>query len=72
MEPVEGEMKFRFIIYTDVIKVERYRDRWWVHFDGSWESIGFDVEDTPFKQGDMVKITFEKADDIDIITEGNA
>lgn len=36
---------------------------WWVHFEGSRESLFFDG-DKPFEKGDKVKITFEKVDNV--------
>lgn len=60
MESPQGSIAY--IIHTTVIKVAASAGYWWVHFDGSWESLAFGpTEDpAPFAVGDCVKITFQK------------
>lgn len=66
MEPVEGSMKqklrINYTVLTSVVKAEVIGSKWYIHFDGSRESIAFDSssEPSPFEAGDQVKITFEK------------
>lgn len=35
---------------------------WYVHFEGSYESLNFGNERPPFKEGDTIRISFEKLD----------
>ena len=58
MEPPQTQVTV-FVIYVRVDHVELHPDGWYVHFDGSWESINLGP-DKPFDEGDRVKITFEK------------
>lgn len=55
-------MKINYVIHTTVVNVEVISNHWYVHFDGSRESIAFShkSEPAPFTEGDEVKITFEK------------
>lgn len=58
---IEPELKTKFVysILTDVIGVKDSEPDWeWVHFDGSRESLQFPKGS--FKDGDKVKITFER------------
>jgi hypothetical protein len=52
----------RFIIYTEVNKVEKIGDLWYANFLGSWESLALG-EAKPFEVGDQVKISIEKVID---------
>ena len=58
MESVEAEI--RYVIYTKVNKVFEEKGQWYVHFEGSWESLGFGWTKPPFDAGDRIKITFER------------
>jgi hypothetical protein len=62
MESVEGKIKINYVLYVKVMKVEwRNRpDGWFVHFEGSWESINFGIEHPQFEVGDHIKITFDR------------
>ena len=59
MEP--AGTKIRYVIYTTVRKVDKVPIGYFVHFDGSHESIYLGDEAT-LVVGDKVKITFEKVD----------
>ena len=53
----------RYSVTTKVRQVynEKATGRWFVHFEGSWESLYFGMEEPAFKVGDDIKITFERA-----------
>lgn len=54
----------RYVVYSKVLKVEEQKEPkvgWFVHFEGSWESIFLGEEKPAFEPGDTVKITFEKS-----------
>jgi hypothetical protein len=59
------QAKVRHIINTSVIDVKVIGEHWFVHFDGSRESLAFchKSEDTPFAIGDKIKISFERIAD---------
>lgn len=48
--------------YVHVAKVEKIGEKYFVHFEGSWESLCFG-SDAPFKKGDLVRIEFRKVED---------
>lgn len=66
MEPAEAAISLKYVynILTEVIGVKPvgneipFSDWEWVHFDGSRESLQFPKGS--FKDGDKVKITFER------------
>lgn len=58
MEPTDR--KVRYVIETKVMKVFQTGDMWFVHFQGSWESLAIGLEEPDMKAGDLVRITFEK------------
>ena len=58
MEPADPEIT-RFIIYTEVNRVEKIGNLWYANFLGSWESLALG-EAKPFDVGDQVKISIEK------------
>lgn len=69
MEPVEAKVeRHRLKInYTLVVKVESIRwhnnpDGYFVHFEGSRESLNFGIEPPQWSEGDDIKITFERID----------
>jgi hypothetical protein len=56
----------RFIVRTEVNRVEKINNLWYVNFLGSWESLAFG-EDKPWEVGAKIKITFEEdTDEYDI------
>lgn len=61
-ESVKEPVRINYIVLTEVVKVEALHGRWYIHFDGSRESIafGYAIDPAPFATGDQVKITFEK------------
>jgi len=59
MESAETTVKIVDVILTRVEEVKPCRSGgYWVHFEGSRESLHFD--DNRYSVGDRVKITFEK------------
>jgi len=60
MEPVEATVEVRYLIFTVVRKIEEIGDRWFMQFEGSWESLNFGGERPPFNPGDRIKIMIEK------------
>jgi hypothetical protein len=58
MEPVEATINIVYVVYTKVNEVKEINDLFYVHFEGSRESIAFPVP--AFSKGDEVKITFAK------------
>ena len=49
-------------VITTVKAVTGTGEDWWVHFEGSRESLAFHGE-KPFEPGEKVKITFERVTD---------
>ena len=62
MESTEATIRINWIVNTTVIDVRMIEDQWFVHFDGSRESMAFGhkSEPKPFEIGDEVEITFRK------------
>lgn len=61
MEPFEAEVvRLVYTTQAHVLKINPAPEGWWVHFEGSRESIFFNGKTQPYKPGDRVKITFEK------------
>jgi hypothetical protein len=60
--PEKIKLRYNFVIYTSVNRVEKVGEVWYANFLGSWESIAFG-EEKPFEVGDKVKITFERIED---------
>ncbi len=63
MESAKATIKVNHIVYTKVINTKPVNENfpdgdWWVHFDGSRESLMF--PSYAFNVGDKVKITFER------------
>jgi len=59
MESKEAPLKINQVVYTKVEEIVERNDQWWVHFEGSRESMCFGAT-KPWDQGDEIKITFEK------------
>lgn len=64
MESAQAALTVNWIIPTTVLEVRIINNHWFVHFDGSRESIAFSHKDEPkpFEPGDNVRITFEKVE----------
>lgn len=58
MESAEAPVKY--IIDTTVTKTFRLGDLWYVHFDGSWESLSLGRDEPNMKPGDKVRITIQR------------
>jgi len=60
--PLRQKLRINYTVLTHVTTVKDLEGKWFVHFDGSRESIAFgtSAEPAPFNPGDQVKITFEK------------
>lgn len=50
----------RYHITTNVLKTFQIKGTWFVHFEGSWESLAVGLEEPDMKAGDSVHITFER------------
>lgn len=63
-EPHSPDFIVRYIVQTKVELVKVFNDHWWVHFEGSRESLAFNHKDepAPFTVGDDVQITFQKVE----------
>lgn len=59
MESAKTKIRINHVTETEVKRIAQTDGGWWVHFDGSRESIFFNGE-KPYEVGDRVKITFEK------------
>lgn len=62
MESAPIPLKINYVVYCKILKIEWLNrpDGWFVHFEGSWESINFGIERPAWSVGDIVKITFEQ------------
>lgn len=63
---VQVEERFRRVYlrgHGETAEFIEHSQGWFIQFAGSWESLYFGAEQPPFKQGDTVKITFERIDD---------
>lgn len=60
--PHSPEFYIRHVIYTVVEDVTEKDGQWWVHFEGSRESMAFGTE-KPYEKGEKIKITFERVHD---------
>lgn len=58
MEPVEAAVRYH--ITTKVLKTFQEKRGWFVHFEGSWESLYLGDQEPDFKQNDVVHITIER------------
>lgn len=58
MEPPQTEIKY--IIYSKVLEIKQMVDVWFVHFEGSRESLNLGSEKPAWNVGDTVKITFKR------------
>lgn len=66
MESVEAEVKKHTIhicyaIYAKIVSIKWMNnpDGWFVHFEGSRESLNFGIERPLWSEGQVVKITFQ-------------
>lgn len=59
--PHSPDFKIRQVVYTKAEVVVERNGEWWVHFEGSRESMCFGSM-KPWETGDTIKITFEKVD----------
>ncbi len=56
-----GLIKIVYVILTKIMKLDFINGLWYVHFDGSRESISLGSDKPPsWKVGDKIKITLEK------------
>lgn len=60
MSGVEAEVRYHINPKVVSIKWQNQPDGWFVHFDGSWESMNFGIEQPPWEVGDVIHITFMK------------
>lgn len=77
MEPVKTKITLLWRVYTTVVGIKEMNQvvewkedavigrslGWFVHFEGSRESIHFGFEKPDIEVGDKFKITFEKVQD---------
>lgn len=54
-----SEIKYLYNIFTSVEDIKQIEGHWFVHFEGSRESLNFGTDHPGFAKGDKVKITFE-------------
>ena len=62
MESPKESIRFQYTVLTKVLEI-KWLDipkGWFVHFDGSRESINFGSEPPTWTTGDIIKITFER------------
>jgi hypothetical protein len=53
----------RFIIYSQIKKMfELPNNGWFIHLEGSRESLFLGAEKPPFEVGDLIKISIEKVE----------
>lgn len=50
----------RLVVYTTCSKIENHDGGWWVHLEGSWESLYIGPEVPPFREGDRIKLSIER------------
>jgi hypothetical protein len=63
MEPADAKMKVKYTVIVRVNFVTHREYGWFVHFEGSHESIFLGQERPKFNPGDTVRITFERISD---------
>ena len=67
MESAQAPLKIKinYTVLTKVLSIEWHNqpDGYFVHFEGSRESINFGIEPTQWSVGQKVKITFEGIED---------
>jgi hypothetical protein len=61
-QETKQKLKINYTIQTQVNKVEKINNLWYVNFLGSWESMNFG-EEKPWEEGARIKITFEEITD---------
>lgn len=63
--PHSPDFKLRYVAVAKVVECRILNKHWFVHFEGSRESIALaaESEPQPFKIGDRVRITFERIAD---------
>lgn len=54
------QSRVRYIIYTKIKAIFKEPLGWFIHLEGSWESICLGMEEPDFIPGDPVKITLER------------
>lgn len=57
------QAQIRYNIHTTVTKVFQLGEMWFIHFDGSWESLAVGFEEPDLLAGDKVLITFQRIAD---------
>lgn len=60
MESVETKVRTLYVITTSLTKLFEDGNRWFVHLDGSRESLSLGTEKPDLNVGDKIKITLEK------------
>ncbi len=58
MESAEGPVRYN--IHSSVTKLFKHEGQWFVHFLGSWESLGLGPDEPGLQIGDQVSITIER------------
>lgn len=60
--PHSPDFKTRFVVITKAETIRQVDGVWWVHFEGSRESMAFGSGEKPFQDNQPVRITFEGLD----------
>lgn len=60
MESPEAQVRYHVSAKVVNIVWRNQPDGWFVHFDGSRESLNFGIERPPWDIDDVIHITFEK------------
>lgn len=58
MEPAKASIRYSIVAF--LTKKFQEGGNWFVHFDGSWESLSVGSEEPPWSVGDRILITFER------------
>jgi len=64
MEPAQAPLNptVKYIVVTRVLEIKwlNHPDGWYVHFEGSRESLNFGIDRPAWDVGDVIEISFHK------------